>query len=169
MGSRSLRVRLASPSSSLADKASAVRQRFDAAHELAHVLLHRSVENKRLNTAADNKIIEDQAHYFANALLLPADQFVNEVWAPTLDAMIALKDRWKVSVGAMIKRCEALELVDRDQAQRLWINYNRRGWRKQAARREARKGKAASPTHERRTSAFGKGPVRVSNHWGYSS
>jgi Zn-dependent peptidase ImmA (M78 family)/transcriptional regulator with XRE-family HTH domain len=113
------------------DKASAVRQRFDAAHELAHVLLHSNVENRRLNTAADNKIIEDQAHYFANALLLPADQFVQELWAPTLDAMVALKDRWKVSVGAMIKRCEALELVDRDQAQRLWINYNRRGWRKE--------------------------------------
>ncbi len=113
------------------DKASAVRQRFDAAHELAHILLHRNVENKRLNTAADNKVIEDQAHYFANALLLPAEQFVQELWAPTLDAMVALKDRWKVSVGAMIKRCEALDLVDSDQAQRLWINYNRRGWRKE--------------------------------------
>ena len=112
------------------DKASAVRQRFDAAHELAHILLHRSVETKRLNTAADNKILEDQAHYFANALLLPSNQFVQELWAPTLDAMIALKDRWKVSVGAMIKRCEALELVNREQAQKLWINYNRRGWRK---------------------------------------
>ncbi|MEL6064961.1 MULTISPECIES: helix-turn-helix domain-containing protein [unclassified Methylobacterium] len=113
------------------DKASAVRQRFDAAHELAHILLHKNIENKRLNTAADNKILEDQAHRFANALLLPADQFVAELWAPTLDAMMALKDRWKVSVGAMIKRCEALELLDREQAQRLWINYNRRGWRKE--------------------------------------
>ena len=112
------------------DKASAVRQRFDAAHELAHILLHRSVETKRLNTAADNKILEDQAHYFANALLLPSNQFVQELWAPTLDAMIALKDRWKVSVGAMIKRCETLDLVNREQAQKLWIGYNRRGWRK---------------------------------------
>lgn len=113
------------------DKASAVRQRFDAAHELLHILAHQGVEDKRLNTKADNKIIEDQAHYFAGAILLPADQFVQELWAPTLDAMVALKDRWKVSVGVMIKRCEHLGLIDQEAAQRLWINYNRRGWRKQ--------------------------------------
>jgi Zn-dependent peptidase ImmA (M78 family)/DNA-binding XRE family transcriptional regulator len=111
------------------DKASAVRQRFDAAHELAHVLMHQAVENKRLNTAADNKILEDQAHYFASALLLPSEQFLQELWSPSLDAMLALKDRWKVSVGAMIKRCESLGVIDREAAQRLWINYGRRQWR----------------------------------------
>ncbi len=111
------------------DKASAVRQRFDAAHEAAHVLLHRGVDPKRLNSAADYKILEDQAHYFANALLLPADYFSNDLWSPTLDAMLSIKERWKVSVGAMIKRCEALGIVNDESARRLWINYNRRGWR----------------------------------------
>src|SRR5204863_4484457 len=112
------------------DKASAVRQRFDAAHEMAHVLLHRGIDPRRLNSAADYKILEDQAHYFANALLLPADQFVNSLWAPTLDGMLAIKEQWKVSVGAMIKRCEALGMIGGDAERRLWINYNRRGWRK---------------------------------------
>lgn len=111
------------------DKPSAVRQRFDAAHELLHVLAHQAVPDKRLNTKADNKIIENQAHYFAGALLLPAEQFTQELWAPTLDAMVALKDRWKVSVGAMIKRCEHLEMIDRDATRRLWINCTRRRWR----------------------------------------
>ena len=37
------------------DKASAVRQRFDAAHELAHLVLHTGVDPKRLNTASDYK------------------------------------------------------------------------------------------------------------------
>jgi Zn-dependent peptidase ImmA (M78 family)/transcriptional regulator with XRE-family HTH domain len=111
------------------DKASAVRQRFDAAHEAAHVLLHRGIDPKRLNSAADYKILEDQAHYFANALLLPADYFSNDLWSPTLDAMLSIKERWKVSVGAMIKRCEALGIVSDESARRLWINYNRRGWR----------------------------------------
>ncbi|MGZ9202344.1 MAG: ImmA/IrrE family metallo-endopeptidase, partial [Caulobacteraceae bacterium] len=111
------------------DKASAVRQRFDAAHELAHILLHQTVQNKRLNTSADNKILEDQAHYFASALLLPSETFLEELWAPTLDAMLAMKDRWRVSVGAMIKRCETLDIINRESAQRLWINYGRRGWR----------------------------------------
>jgi hypothetical protein len=43
-------------------KASAVRQRFDAAHETAHLILHSNVDPKRLNSAADYKIMEDQAH-----------------------------------------------------------------------------------------------------------
>jgi len=34
------------------DKASAVRQRFDALHELAHIVLHASVSQRRLNDRA---------------------------------------------------------------------------------------------------------------------
>jgi len=111
------------------DKASAARQRFDAAHEACHVMLHGGIDPKRLNSAADYKILEDQAHYFANALLLPANTFSSDLWSPTLDAMLSIKERWKVSVGAMIKRCEALGIVGDENARRLWINYNRRGWR----------------------------------------
>ena len=111
------------------DKASAVRQRFDAAHETCHVLLHNGIDPKRLNSAADYKILEDQAHYFANALLLPAGSFPSDLWSPSLDAMLSIKERWKVSVGAMIKRCEALGIINDENARRLWINYNRRKWR----------------------------------------
>lgn len=111
------------------DKASAVRSRFDAAHELAHMLLHRRVDRRRVNSKTDWKLLEQQAHRFAAALLLPAKSFVDELWAPTLDAMMARKARWRVSVAMMIVRCEHLGLVNQDQAKRLWINYNRRGWR----------------------------------------
>ena len=34
--------------------------------------------------------------------------------------MVALKDRWKVSVAAMIKRCEQLGIIDHEAVQRLW-------------------------------------------------
>jgi Zn-dependent peptidase ImmA (M78 family) len=112
------------------DKASAVRQRFDTAHELFHLVAHGGVDPKKMNSAADYKIMEDQAHYFAGALLLPAEEFANELWSPTLDGMLALKERWKVSVGAMIKRCRHIGIVDDEAERRLWINYSRRGWRK---------------------------------------
>jgi Zn-dependent peptidase ImmA (M78 family)/DNA-binding XRE family transcriptional regulator len=111
------------------DKASAVRSRFDAAHELAHMLLHRRVDRKRVNSKTDWKLLEQQAHRFAAAFLLPAKSFVDELWAPTLDAMLSRKERWKVSIAMMIVRCEHLGLINQDQAKRLWINYNRRGWR----------------------------------------
>jgi Zn-dependent peptidase ImmA (M78 family)/transcriptional regulator with XRE-family HTH domain len=111
------------------DKASAVRSRFDAAHELAHLLLHRNVDQRRVNNKADWKLLEQQAHRFAAAFLLPAKSFAGELWAPTLDAMLARKERWRVSVGMMIVRCEHLGLTGPEETRRLWINYNRRGWR----------------------------------------
>ena len=111
------------------DKASAVRSRYDAAHELAHMLLHRRVDRRRINSKSDWKILEQQANRFAAAFLLPAKSFVDELWAPTLDAMLSHKERWKVSVAMMIVRCEHIGIINQDQAKRLWINYNRKGWR----------------------------------------
>ncbi|MGY4572970.1 MULTISPECIES: helix-turn-helix domain-containing protein [Bradyrhizobium] len=111
------------------DKASAVRSRFDAAHELFHLLFHRKVDRRRLKNTSDWKLLEEQAHRFAAAFLLPSKTFVEELWAPTLDGMLARKERWKVSVAMMIVRCETIGLLNQDQTKRLWINYNRRGWR----------------------------------------
>jgi Zn-dependent peptidase ImmA (M78 family) len=88
------------------DKASAVRSRFDAAHELAHLLLHRKVDGRRVKNTADWKILETQAHRFAAAFLLPAKSFSDELWAATLDGMLARKGRRKVSIAMMIVRCE---------------------------------------------------------------
>lgn len=111
------------------DKASAVRQRFDALHELAHIALHKGVSQKRLNDRAFYKTIEKQADKLASCLLLPAQEFTQELYAPSLDGFLALKERWGASVGAMIMRCRALGILDEDEARRMWINYNRRGWR----------------------------------------
>jgi len=111
------------------DKASAVRQRFDALHELSHIISHRNVTSKRMNDRAVYKDVERQADRLACALLLPAKEFLDELYAPSLDGFVALKERWGVSVGAMIMRAQALDLLDEDEVRRMWINYNRRGWR----------------------------------------
>jgi Zn-dependent peptidase ImmA (M78 family) len=112
------------------DKASAARQRFDALHELGHILLHKKVTASHLNTRATYKLLEKQADQFASFMLLPERQFLDELYAPTLDGMLSLKERWGVSVAAMIMRCHSLELFDDDDAKRMWMNYTRRGWRK---------------------------------------
>lgn len=111
------------------DKNNLARSRFDAAHEVGHCILHRNVDKKSINKKLDFKIIEDQAHYFATSLLLPAQSFTGELIAPSLDSFRAMKMRWKVSIGAMIKRCENLDLLDKESAKRLWINRSRRGWK----------------------------------------
>ena len=111
-------------------KASAVRSRFDAAHELGHLILHRSVAPEAWASTATRKLIEAQAHRFAGAFLLPEESFTYDVWAPTLDAFRTLKEHWKVAIQAMVMRCEHLGLLSEDQVTRMWINISRRGWRR---------------------------------------
>ncbi len=111
------------------DRASAVRQRFDAAHELAHLLLHRNVPEKCWRTPLDYKQLEEQAHKFASSFLLPEEGFASELWAPTLDSFLALKERWGASIAAMIMRCDALNITHEGMTRRLFINMSKRGWR----------------------------------------
>ena len=112
------------------DKASAARSRHDASHELGHLILHQNVDAKSIRNRILFKLIEDQAHRFAAAFNLPAKGFSEQLWAPTLDAFLALKPHWKVAIAAMIMRCEQLGIITEQQARRLWINMSRRGWRK---------------------------------------
>lgn len=112
------------------DKPSAVRARFNAAHELAHLVLHRRINPTTLSKKEDFKEIERQAHLFAAAFLLPAETFAAELSSPTLSGLLSLKERWKVSIGAMIKRCEVLGIIGGEYTTQLWKHYSTRGWRK---------------------------------------
>jgi len=111
-----------------ADKRTAVRARFDAAHELAHLVLHRHVDQSALTQRDEFKELENQAHRFASAFLMPADGFVNELPELSLEAFRALKPRWGVSIGAMIYRCKDLELISEEHAGRLFKYISARGW-----------------------------------------
>ena len=53
------------------EKRTAVRSRFDAAHELGHLVLHRRVDRSALTRRDEFKELEGQAHRFAGAFLLP--------------------------------------------------------------------------------------------------
>ncbi|UOG92648.1 MAG: XRE family transcriptional regulator [Candidatus Thiothrix sulfatifontis] len=111
-----------------ADKASAVRNRFDVAHELGHLIMHRYL------TPADNSRmyneLERQAHLFASAFLMPADSISVELACPTLDTLLVLKRRWKTSIAAMIMRAKSLNVLDDAYTTRLWKNYSARGWKR---------------------------------------
>ena len=67
-----------------ADKDSGYRSRFDLAHEIGHLVLHRHIQ--RTTDSARHKLMEQQAHHFAGEFLLPAETFASEVLVPpTLD------------------------------------------------------------------------------------
>lgn len=98
-----------------ADKDNGYRSRFDLAHEVGHLVLHRHIQ--RTTDSARHKLMEKQAHHFAGAFLLPAETFATEVRVPpTLDDLLLLKRRWGVSAAAIIMRLKALELLDEDGA-----------------------------------------------------
>jgi Zn-dependent peptidase ImmA (M78 family) len=112
------------------DKGTAVRWRFDAAHELGHLLLHTSLDQRRLSRSEEFRRIEDQAHRFAGAFLLPAAEFAEDFFAASLDALRAVKPKWKTSIGVMIKRARQLHLISEDVERKLWMNYGRHKWRR---------------------------------------
>lgn len=112
------------------DKETCVRSRMDAAHELGHLVLHRHLKEKNLTEIGAFKEIERQAFAFAGAFLLPSESFSSEVWSPSLNAFVALKERWRASIGAMIMRCATLYMMDDEYQRRLWKHYSARGWRK---------------------------------------
>jgi Zn-dependent peptidase ImmA (M78 family) len=101
------------------DKDNAYRSRFDLAHELGHLVLHRFMPR---STERDrHKLLEQQAHYFAGAFLLPAETFATEINVPvSLDDLLLLKHRWGVSVAAIIMRLNALNIIDDEDKQLLF-------------------------------------------------
>lgn len=115
-----------------ADKDNGYRSRFDLAHEIGHLILHRYIERTAVRDR--HKQMEAQAHRFAGAFLLPAETFASEVLVPpTLDDLLLVKRRWGVSVGAILMRLRALKILDDDGAQALF------------KRRSARWGAKAEP------------------------
>ena len=110
------------------DTQSAFRTRFNVCHELGHLILHRDVLPREFNDQRYFKIIESQADRFAAAFLTPAATFSPDISLPTLEVFRILKPRWRTSIKMMIHRAQDLEVIDREEARRLYISYNRRGW-----------------------------------------
>jgi Zn-dependent peptidase ImmA (M78 family) len=111
------------------DKSSSARSRYDAAHELGHLVLHRWVSSEEIADKDRLEQIEHEADRFAAAFLLPALSFPNEVYVPRAAAFVELKRRWKVSIQAMIYRCKDLGIFDEHQITKLYkqVSYNK--WR----------------------------------------
>ncbi len=108
------------------DKECFFRTQMDAAHEMAHAVLHRGLSQAEFE--ADFELIENQAFRLASAFLLPATAFPLEVKSPTLAGFLALKERWRCSIKAMIKRCADLNIIDSQMATQLYKNYSFKRW-----------------------------------------
>jgi Zn-dependent peptidase ImmA (M78 family)/DNA-binding XRE family transcriptional regulator len=104
------------------------RSRFDAAHELGHLLCHQHYSDDELT--AKNQEIEREADAFGGAFLLPADSFSKDVSDTSLDGFKRLKPKWGVSIQAMIFRARELELITQETYERHFRNISAYGWRR---------------------------------------
>jgi Zn-dependent peptidase ImmA (M78 family) len=100
------------------------RQRFSLAHELGHIILEIS---------GDEKLREKAAHRFAGAFLMPAEVLWSKVgkhrssigWGE----LFALKDLFGASVQAIAYRCADLGIFSAALSQRLFREFSRLGFR----------------------------------------
>lgn len=103
---------------------SAEHGRFDAAHELGHLVLHR-------HSGPHVPDAEKQANAFASAFLMPrASVLANAPRMATLRNLIQLKKQWVVSVSALAYRLHALNLLTDWHYRTLCIEIGQSGFRK---------------------------------------
>jgi len=76
-----------------------------------------------------NADMEDQAFRFGAELLMPEHDIRAELDGLTLDRLVWLKRRWRVSMGALLKRAETLGRVMPRRARYLWMTMSRLGYR----------------------------------------
>jgi len=92
------------------------RSRFDAAHELAHLVLHR-------HGGPSGREAETEANAFASAFLMPHADLVSTIpYVSSLDQIVRAKKRWGVAAVALAYRLNKLGLMTEWQ----YIQANRR-------------------------------------------
>lgn len=102
---------------------SAEHQRFDAAHELGHLILHR-------HGAPRGREAEDEANRFASSFLMPAaDVRAHLPIIYGLSSLVRAKSRWKVSVAALNYRVHKLGLTSDWEYRGLCIEIQKAGYR----------------------------------------
>jgi Zn-dependent peptidase ImmA (M78 family)/DNA-binding XRE family transcriptional regulator len=106
---------------------SAERSRFDAAHELGHLV--RDVYTLQHGDAHSPEM-ERQADAFAAAFLMPRESVTaNQPPAYTLNYLIKLKHYWGVSLAALAYRYNALGLVSEWNYRSVCIDIAKKGYR----------------------------------------
>jgi Zn-dependent peptidase ImmA (M78 family)/DNA-binding XRE family transcriptional regulator len=80
--------------------------RFDAAHELAHLVLHQ-------DGGVTGRVAEEQANQFASAFLMPKGDVLSVLpKVKSLKHLIEGKVRWKVSLAALNYRVHKLGIIN---------------------------------------------------------
>ena len=106
---------------------SAEHSRFDAAHELGHLIRDR---HSMLHGEAHSPEMEKEANAFASALLMPRNSIIaRKPNYPDISKLIELKSLWGVSLAALAFRMNQLGLFTEWTYRSLCIDIAKRGYR----------------------------------------
>jgi Zn-dependent peptidase ImmA (M78 family)/DNA-binding XRE family transcriptional regulator len=114
----------------VSDKAYAARARFDLAHELGHLIMHQSLTPGDLERKETLRLVEAQANDFASCFLLPERTFAKEIYGVDRDSLIGAKERWGVSMQAILMRLHQIGLLGDRQLTRAFQQISAAGQRK---------------------------------------
>ena len=107
------------------DRGNVLRRRFSAAHEIAHLILHR---DRPVPGSAGN---EREADRFAAEFLMPAADIVPMLpRRPDLAQLVELQQQWGVSVQALLRRCNDLGTISPHMYKRGMTAIGQLGWRR---------------------------------------
>ncbi len=101
------------------------RARLNAAHEVGHVLAG-DCDSNDIDNRGPN---EDRAFDFASHLLLTQEMLEVAFRERSMVGLVQFKERFGISVAAMIYRAQQSGLLAEKMAKRLWVEINRRGWK----------------------------------------
>jgi Zn-dependent peptidase ImmA (M78 family)/DNA-binding XRE family transcriptional regulator len=105
---------------------SAEHSRFDAAHELGHLVLHR-------HGGPHQKSAEYEANMFASGFLMPEADIRSNIsifYMTSVNQLIQMKKRWGVSIAALIYRLHKTGLITDHKYRSLNIEISKMGYRK---------------------------------------
>ncbi|WP_443065158.1 ImmA/IrrE family metallo-endopeptidase [Streptomyces sp. NBC_01336] len=107
----------------LASRESGERLRFDAAHELGHLLLHGGIPRGR--------DLEVEANDFASAFLMPnAGLLAQRLKNAPVDRILSAKRRWGVSAIDLTRRLRTLDFLSGRRYNQAVNELTRRGYRR---------------------------------------
>ncbi len=107
---------------------SAERSRFDAAHELGHLVMH-------LHGEQSGREVEREADQFASAFLAQRDDLIAHLpHIRSLKQLVSRKDRWGISVSALARAAYDAGLVSDWYYRDLCKEISYRGYRKNEPR-----------------------------------
>ncbi|KKL96198.1 hypothetical protein LCGC14_1846910, partial [marine sediment metagenome] len=101
------------------------RTRLNAAHELGHVVFRDCAELR----AGDAGEQERRAFEFASHFLLTRRMLKEAFQGRSMVRLVQFKERYGISLAAMVYRAQAEAVLPKSLAKRLWIEFSRRGWR----------------------------------------